>query len=204
MVTIERDANNPYQGRPIAFMRVVRPNPEDESTMSLDDAAPKIGMTVDEIKAIHGIDDLHKCWDLATMGVIKEYQGTITSSEALTILNRMFVRLAGSEDIDHMLAIIDNKALRGLRIIGTPLVPMGDPEARFDADHAFSFDSSSKSFAVYGHVPSYMPSFANRYAELTQPPQSDTSGMREYLRQAVGGILIGNEVDPHIVLPQGV
>ena len=196
--------------RPVAFMRIIRPEEGAESAKSLDDAAENIHVSTDDIRAYHGMDDMHDTWDVATLGMERDLQDTLNGAKARTILNRMFIRLATAERIGHMVAIIDEGALKGLLAVGIPVKPMAAPDGKFDKRTAFKFDGSAESYAVYGNIPQFYPSVARRHEELSGTKRFMKDLLRGGVMKAIkrriygkiaGQLVTGNSLDQSIALP---
>ena len=198
------------EARPVAFMRIIRPEEGAESVKSIDDASENIGVSAQDIRAFHGMDDMHDVWDVATLGMERDLQDTLDGAKARTILNRMFIRLATAERIGHMVAIIDEGALKGLLAVGIPVKPMAADTDKFDKSTAFKFDGSGESYAVYGHIPDFYRAVEKRSKDLAGSKRFMGDLLRGGVMKAIkrriygkiaGNLVTGHTLDESIVLP---
>jgi hypothetical protein len=208
LMVAERQENG--EARPVAFMRIIRPEEHAESVKSLDDASENIKVSTEDIRTFHGIDDMHDTWDVATLGMERDLQDSLSGAKARTILNRMFIRLATAERIGHMIAIIDEGALKGLLAVGIPVKPMAADTDKFDKSTAFKFDGSGESYAVYGHIPEFYDAVKKRSEDLAGSKRFMKDLLRGGVMKAIkrriygkiaGNLVTGKTLDESIVLP---
>ncbi|MDR7280129.1 hypothetical protein [Catenuloplanes atrovinosus] len=167
---------------------------------SLNDAPAYIGGTVDSIRAHHGMTDGRPAVDVATLAVLPEYRGA-RSVLVSTLLYRTLYRAFHRDGIVHVVAMIDDRAYRNLRRIGTPFVPML-------GSSPFPYLGAAENRALYGDFRRFGPAIARNAAELRRRSRLSPSGLRHPRRllarrvaaRVADGIITGANLDAHIHL----
>lgn len=185
-------------------MRVIHDS--EAGLKSMKDAAAQLGKTEAEIREYHDIEEGDKVVDIATLAVPKEYRGnTFTGVQSSLMLHRMFNETSVHDEVDHAVAIVDEKALRAIRAIGVPMVNM------CGTDQPFSYLDSAKSYAVHARVPELQPGVERRGQELTEQTPFNLRTIRELgvkrfirrrlLARAATNLASGKGLDEHIAFP---
>ncbi len=94
------------QRRPAGMIRVIAPSPR--GFKSLHDLARRWDRPFDELAAQHRLAvDLSSMWDLATLGVDREYRGAATSGLVAMALYQGLNMLADRQGIEWAIAVLD-------------------------------------------------------------------------------------------------
>jgi hypothetical protein len=106
----------------------------------------------------HGIADLDSCWDVGTLAVLKGYRGRSTDHFVSTLLYGRLHSEARSLGIRHLVTVLDRHAFSQLtQMFAIPFEPLA-------GSAAFPYLGSESSRAVYGYLPSFVPSM-NAYLD---------------------------------------
>lgn len=116
---------------------------------SLNDiSAPPLGLTTERVLQAHAMADLSRCWDIATLAVLKQYRGAASDHMVSVMLYAHLFSQAVKQRIDHVVTILDNHAYVQLtQLLGLPFVPIADSSP-------FTYLGVEDSRASYGYVPS--------------------------------------------------
>lgn len=138
-------------GTPTGVLRAIRNSEAGLKTLNdMEDAAKTSRMVKhDDVISYHGIDDLDKCWDVGTVAVVPEYRHAKAAAGISIQLYRALYVSAKQEGIEHMISVIDKKAVSQLKgYLGVPFEQLGGSKA-------FEYLGSKESSAVYGFIPEF-------------------------------------------------
>lgn len=95
------------------------------------------------------IDDADRCWDIGAVAVLPAYRRMGRGVSVL--LYRAMFKAAVANDIDHLLAIVDQRPYDTMtRYLAIPFVPLA-------GTGPFEFEGSDRSVAVHGYLPDFFP-----------------------------------------------
>ena len=133
------------QKMPTGMIRIIQNSPEGLKTLN-DVAEPPLNLRPEVVKDEHSLD-INKTWDVGTVAVMPEFR---SGEGAVSVqLYRAMYKSACNHGIDHLVSVIDDRALTKLTdYLGIPFVPLADSKP-------FSYLGSEKSQAVYGYIPEF-------------------------------------------------
>lgn len=103
----------------------------------------------EHFQAHHGVVDLDSCWDHATLAVREQYRHAGSYAGLSVQLHRASYISAIEFGIDHVVSILDERALTQIRdYLGVPFVPLC-------GTRGFRYLGSARSQAVYGYYPQF-------------------------------------------------
>jgi hypothetical protein len=147
------------QRRPAGALRVIAHGPAGLKTLQ-DIAGPPLHISPQRFRLSHGVESLDRCWDVGTVAVLPEYRRSALRRRTLSLLlYRAFYLGALQDGVEHMVAVIDEHAHRGLRALGVPIVPIC-------GSRPFAYLDSASSTALYGYVPDFRARMEARYRRL--------------------------------------
>src|SRR5262249_44231315 len=118
----------------------------------------------------HGILDVQRCWDVATLAVPRAYRSASNTAHISSMLYGTLYAEARRMGIEHAIAILDERAYR--HIVGA----LGIPFVTIAGSSAFSYLGSACSYATYLHLPTavaamlaHLASLDTRTRELVRP-----------------------------------
>ncbi len=185
------------RGVPAGVGRII----EDDGprVKTIVDAPAHIGRSVQEIAAIHGMTG--KVWDFATIAVLKEYRGR-ASLAVSSLLYRAFIRAGRRAGARHVVAMLDRRAYRNIRLIGVPVETLAGSDA-------FPYLGSAENRAIHVGFDLIERSVLDQAARLRRPGapilgELPGRGLRRVLiRRAAAGISrrvgTGKGLDEHII-----
>jgi hypothetical protein len=186
------------RGVPAGVGRVI----EDDGpyVKTIVDAPAHIGRPVAEITAVHGMTT-GKVWDFATIAVLKEYRGR-ASFAVSSLLYRAFLLAGARAGARHVVAMLDRRAYRNIRLIGVPVETLAGSDA-------FPYLGSAENRAIHIEFPLVQPAVLAQAARLRRPfapilGELPGRGLRRLLiRRAAAAIshrvATGKGLDDHIL-----
>jgi hypothetical protein len=134
---------------PAGVLRVIRNSPAGLKTLvDLGDCAKSptapIAIPVDHSMRYHGIDDLDRCWDGATVAVRRRYRCKLAAIylQIGRVLSAALIR----ENIQHLVAVLDAPVFKAARgVLALPIVPLADTAP-------FTYMEAPNNQAVYVRV----------------------------------------------------
>ena len=105
-------------GLPAGAARVI-----DGGGKTLDDAPAHIGYDLDTITAVHHMR-AGRIWDFATLAVLPAYRGGRNGLSVSALLYRTFLNAGRLAGVHHVVAMLDSRAHRNLKLIGVEFAPM--------------------------------------------------------------------------------
>jgi hypothetical protein len=163
---------------PVGALRVMRNS--DAGLMTLEVAAERLGVSSDEFRAYHEVDDLDACWDIGTLAVPREHREVGQHIVSNMLYRAMYVR-ALHEGIEHLTSIIDSGVRGVFDFLGIPFVPLA-------GTGPFEFEGSPDSLALYGKATDFAAGMERRFTAAS-------SGERSLLKGYVDRLAHGDEVD---------
>jgi hypothetical protein len=173
----------------------------DGGGKTLDEAPDVIGVDLSTIVARHDMFD-GKIWDFATLAVLPEYRGG-TSTMVSSLLYRAFLNAGRRAGVQHVVAMLDGVAYRGISLIGAPFEPMAGSEP-------FEYLGSPATSALYMPFGTIEASIAAEGARLANlAPVEGESRARERHRlisqrvvsKVAHQVATGEGLDEHVDLP---
>ncbi|MEV6843866.1 hypothetical protein [Actinoplanes sp. NPDC051411] len=183
-------------GAPAGAARVI-----DGGGKTLDDAPDVIGVDLGTIVEKHGLFG-GKIWDFATLAVLPEYRGG-KSTMVSSLLYRAFLNAGRRAGVQHVVAMLDRRAHRGIALIGAPFEPMAGSEP-------FEYLGSPSTSALYMRFADIEPAIAAEGERLSNiTPVEGESRARGLHRVLTGRIVskvahqvaTGEGLDEHVDLP---
>ena len=175
----------------------------DGGGKTLDDAPEHIGVGLDTIVALHGLDS-GRIWDFATLAVLPEYRGGRSGLAVSSLLYRTFLNAGRLAGVRHLVAMLDHRAHRNLKLIGVEFRPIAGSEP-------FEYLGSPSNEALHAIFPELIPSIArqaDRLGSLGAPFRGSIKarGLRRLITRRVAAkvahrIASGEGLDESIVLP---
>lgn len=111
---------------------------------------PSGGSAVSQFQAQHGVANLDACWDHATLAVRKPFRHAGAFAGISVQLHRASYVSALELGIDHLVSILDIRALKQIRdFLGVPFAPLCETPG-------FPYLGSAHSQAVYGFYPEFL------------------------------------------------
>lgn len=151
--------------RAVGVLRVIENSEEGIPTFNTVIDNPEVvdGVTWDKLEEDHGIekDSLDRIWDVGTLALLKDYRRGTSGVGPSALLYRALLIGVQDNNIEHIVTVIDEKALGALRKLGIPFENMCDSES-------FPFEGSEHSFAAIGVVDDVLPNMMRREQELRQ------------------------------------
>lgn len=185
-----------HTGAPAGAARVI-----DGGGKTLDDAPDAIGVDLSTIVEKHGMFG-GKIWDFATLAVLPEYRGG-KSTMVSSLLYRAFLNAGRRAEVQHIVAMLDGRAHRGIALIGAPFEPMAGSEP-------FDYLGSPQTHALYMRFADIQPAIAaegERLSSLTPVEGESRAGsLRRLLTQRVVSkvahqVATGEGLDEYVDLP---
>jgi hypothetical protein len=170
---------------------------------TLDDAPAYIDTDLSTIVALHGLHD-GRIWDFATVAVLPAYRGGRSGLAVSSLLYRTFLNAGRLAGVRHMLAMLDHRAHRNLKLVGVEFAPLAGSEP-------FDYLGSPLTEALHVPFPELIPSIARqagRLRRLGSPFNGSirARGLRRLLTRRIAArvahqISSGQGLDESIVLP---
>jgi hypothetical protein len=184
-------------GRPAGAGRVV-----EGGGRTLDDAPDRIGRDLSAIVAAHDLQD-GKIWELAPVSVLPGYHGGRAGSTVSSLLYRTILKAGRRAGVRHVVALLDQRALRRMALLGIPFVPMA-------GSGPFEY-RGSVTRALYVPFAGLEPSIAEQ-GERLRRPGADFAGeirarglcrllTRRHAARRSAQVATGTGLDEHIQLP---
>ena len=185
-------------GRPAGAARVI-----DGGGKTLDDAPGRIGVELSTIVARH---DLHRgrIWDFATLAVLPAYRGGRSGLAVSSLLYRTFLNAGRLAGVRHLIAMLDHRAHRNLKLIGVEFVPMAGSKP-------FEYLGSPSTEALHTPFPQLISAIAGqagRLARRGEPIHGSLPGRgprrlitRRIAARVARQVSSGDGLDASIVLP---
>ena len=184
-------------GMPAGAARVI-----DGGGKTLDDAPECIGTALSTIVTLHGMDS-GRIWDFATLAVLPAYRGGRSGLAVSSLLYRTFLNAGRLAGVRHLVAMLDFRAHRNLKLIGVEFEPMAGSEP-------FEYLGSPSTEALHAVFPELIPSIARQAGRLRdgEPIRGSIRGrgLRRLITRRVAAriahrIASGDGLDEDIVLP---
>lgn len=184
-------------GMPAGAARVI-----DGGGKTLDDAPECIGTALSTIVTLHGMDS-GRIWDFATLAVLPAYRGGRSGLAVSSLLYRTFLNAGRLAGVRHLVAMLDFRAHRNLKLIGVEFEPMAGSEP-------FEYLGSPSTEALHAVFPELIPSIARQAGRLRdgEPIRGSIRGrgLRRLITLRVAAriahrIASGDGLDEDIVLP---
>ncbi|MFI5895508.1 hypothetical protein ACIA5D_35975 [Actinoplanes sp. NPDC051513] len=185
-------------GLPAGAARVI-----DGGGKTLDDAPGRIDADLSTIVSLHGLHN-GRIWDFATLAVLPAYRGGRSGLAVSSLLYRTFLNAGRLAGVRHLVALLDQRAHRNLKLLGVEFVPMAGSEP-------FEYLGSPATEALYVPFPELIPSIARqagRLRSLGEPFRGTirARGLRRLIVRRVAAriarqVSSGDGLDERIVLP---
>ncbi|GAA2640583.1 hypothetical protein [Paractinoplanes durhamensis] len=185
-------------GMPAGAARVI-----DGGGKTLDDAPERIGTSLSAIVTVHNLVN-GRIWDFATLAVRPAYRGGRSGLTVSTLLYRTFLNAGRLAGVRHLVAMLDHRAHRNLKLIGVRFEPMA-------GSAPFEYLGSPSTEALYTPFAELIPSIARQAGRLRTPGgdfhgEIRARGLRRLLTRRIaarvaGRIATGDGLDEHITLP---
>jgi hypothetical protein len=185
-------------GLPAGAARVI-----DGGGKTLDDAPACIDTDLSAIVALHGMHT-GRIWDFATLAVLPAYRGGRSGLAVSSLLYRTFLNAGRMAGVRHLVAMLDYRAHRNLKLIGVEFVPMA-------GSAPFDYLGSPSTEALHTAFPELVPSIARQAGRLRRSGSSFLGsirgrGLRKMITRRIaarvaGRISSGEGLDASIVLP---
>ena len=182
---------DPINKKVVGVLRAIENSDIGLKTLN-DIQKPPLEISPQQFMEFHSVDDLNNCWDIGTVAVDKDYRGKTTGYIASALLYRSLFLKANKEGIKHFIAIVDNGAYKGLKMVGMPFVPILDREP-------FSYLGSEESTAVYGLVSSGPVEMQKLIDTLQQEFIDNGDTRKQQLAALINEIIHGSNIDQFIV-----
>lgn len=185
-------------GMPAGAGRVI-----DGGGKTLDDAPALIGTRLSTVVDRH---DLHtgRIWDFATLAVLPAYRGGRSGLAVSSLLYRTFLNAGRLAGVRHVVAMLDHRAHRNLRLVGVRFTPMA-------GSAPFAYLGSPSTEALYAPFAEILPSVARQAARLGRLRGGHDGEIRGTLlrrlltrriaARVAARIATGDDLDEHITLP---
>jgi len=183
-------------GAPAGAARVI-----DGGGKTLDDAPDVIGVDLSTIAEKHDLLG-GKIWDFATLAVLPEYRGG-KSTMVSSLLYRAFLNAGRRAGVQHVVAMLDSRAYRGISLIGAPFVPMAGSEP-------FEYLGSPSTSALYMPFADIEPAIAAEGERLSSAAPVEGESRARSLRRMITHRVVskvahqvatGEGLDEHVDLP---
>jgi hypothetical protein len=175
----------------------------DGGGKTLDDAPDLIGADLSAIVALHGLDH-GRIWDFATLAVLPAYRGGRSGPAVSSLLYRTFLNAGRLAGVRHVVAMLDHRAHRNLKLIGAEFAPMAGSEP-------FEYLGSPSTEALHTVFPELIPAItrqAGHLSRLSEPFHGSirARGLRRLLTRRIAAriahqIATGETLDENIVMP---
>jgi hypothetical protein len=185
-------------GMPAGAARVI-----DGGGKTLDDAPGLIDTGLSTIVTLHNLAN-GRIWDFATLAVLPAYRGGKSGLTVSSLLYRTFLNAGRLAGVRHIVAMLDHRAHRNLRLLGVRFTPMA-------GSAPFEYLGSPRTEALYVPFADILPSVARQAARLGRISGEHDGEIRgNALRRLVtrrvaariaGQIATGDGLDEHITLP---
>jgi hypothetical protein len=185
-------------GLPAGAARVI-----DGGGKTLDDAPARIGTDLSAIVALHGLHT-GRIWDFATLAVLAAYRDGRSGLAVSSLLYRTFLNAGRLAGVRHLVAMLDHRAHRNLKLIGVEFTPMAGAEP-------FEYLGSASTEALVLPFAELIPSIARqsvRLGHLAEPFHGSirARGVRRLITRRIAAkvahqIATGDNLDESIVLP---
>jgi hypothetical protein len=185
-------------GMPAGAARVI-----EGGGKTLDDAPECIDTDLSAIVALH---DLHsgRIWDFATLAVLPAYRGGRSGLAVSSLLYRTFLNAGRLAGVRHLVAMLDYRAHRNLKLIGVEFAPMAGSEP-FDY---LGSPSTEALIASFGDLIPAIGRQAGRLRTLGEPVRGRVPGrgLRKLLTRRIAArvahqVATGDGLDESIALP---
>jgi hypothetical protein len=170
---------------------------------TLDEAPDRIGIDLSTVVAAHDMYD-GRIWDFATLAVLPEYRGGKSALLVSSLLYRTFLNAGRRAGVRHVVMMLDNRAYRGLSLIGAPFVAMAGSEP-------FEYLGSASTRALYlafGTVESSIAEQGERLRKLVGSFRGEirARGLRRLVTRRIAArishqVATGDGLDEHVALP---
>jgi hypothetical protein len=183
-------------GAPAGAARVI-----DGGGKTLDDAPDVIGVDLGTIVEKHGLFG-GRIWDFATLAVLPEYRGG-KSTMVSSLLYRAFLNAGRRAGVQHVVAMLDRRAHRGISLIGAPFEPMAGSKP-------FEYLGSPSTSALYMRFADIEPAIAAEGERLSSIAPVEGESRAGSLRRVLAGRIVskvahqvatGEGLDEHVDLP---
>ncbi|GIM89040.1 hypothetical protein [Paractinoplanes toevensis] len=185
-------------GMPAGAGRVI-----DSGGKTLDDAPGRIDTPLSAIVALHNLGN-GRIWDFATLAVLPAYRGGRSGLAVSSLLYRTFLNAGRLAGVRHVVAMLDHRAHRNMKLIGVHFAAMAGSEP-------FAYLGSPATEALYVPFAELIPSIgrqAQRLGRLTGQFHGEirARGVRRLVTRRIaarvaGQIATGDGLDEHITLP---
>ncbi|MFC7278823.1 hypothetical protein ACFQS1_33075 [Paractinoplanes rhizophilus] len=185
-------------GLPAGAGRVI-----DGGGKTLDDAPARIGTDLSVIVARHGLAN-GRIWDFATLAVLPAYRGGKSGLAVSSLLYRTFLNAGRLAGVRHVVALLDQRAHRNLKLLGVEFAPMA-------GSAPFEYLGSPATEALHVPFPELIPSIArqaDRLRRLGRPFRGGirARGLRRLIVRRVAAriahqVSSGDGLDERIALP---
>ncbi|GAA0548795.1 hypothetical protein GCM10010172_33360 [Paractinoplanes ferrugineus] len=181
-------------GMPAGAARVV-----DGGGKTLDDAPGLIGVPLATVVARH--DLAHgRIWDFATLAVLPAYRGGTAGPAVSSLLYRTFLNAGRLAGVRHVVAMLDARAHRNLKLLGVRFSPLA-------GSAPFAYLGSPSTEALHVPFDEILPSLARQAARLGRRGAEHDGEIRGnilrrlVIRHVAARIATGDGLDEHITLP---
>jgi hypothetical protein len=173
----------------------------DGGGKTLDDAPDAIGVDLGTIAEKHDLLG-GRIWDFATLAVLPEYRGG-KSTMVSSLLYRAFLNAGRRAGVQHVVAMLDSRAHRGISLIGAPFEPMAGSEP-------FEYLGSPSTSALYARFADIEPAIAAEGERLSSITPVEGESRARGLRRVLTGRVVskvahqvatGEGLDQHVDLP---
>lgn len=185
--------------KPAGVIRMIRYS--EAGLKSINDLHDVLDIDVQSFQEREGIQDLEKVWDVGTLAVLPEYRGFDNRFEVSSKLYRSLFIFGESVDAQHMVTILDSKALKGLDVLGVPFKTLEGTEA-------FAYLGSEKSFAMVGDFKKFQSSVLSRSEEMATEAKLSVNNIlrpKEMIKKRIiariaGSLATGKSLDRDIYI----
>lgn len=173
--------------KPVGVLRYIKNGPNGLKTLN-DISVEPLCLSTEDVLTRHKVQDLDKCWDVGTLGVLTEYRGKFIKKHWNAImLYRALYKSAVSNGVEHMFTVMDERAYSGMKILGIPFETILDSEG-------FPYIGSDVSYALHGEVGAFFTAMDKRLSDL-----KDRHFFKSYLlRRAMTRLMLGKTIDKAI------
>jgi hypothetical protein len=185
-------------GLPAGAARVI-----DGGGKTLDDAPGRIDTDLSTIVALHSLHT-GRIWDFATLAVLPAYRGGKSGLAVSSLLYRTFLNAGRLAGVRHLVALLDHRAHRNLKLLGVEFVPMAGSDP-------FEYLGSPATEALYVPFPELIPSITRQAGHLRRSGEAfrgaiRARGLRRWIVRRVAAriahqVSSGDGLDERIVLP---
>jgi N-acyl-L-homoserine lactone synthetase len=183
-------------GAPAGAARLI-----DGGGKTLDDAPAAIGVDLGTIAEKHGLFG-GRIWDFATLAVLPEYRGG-KSTMVSSLLYRAFINAGRRAGVQHVVAMLDSRAYKGIMRIGVPFEPMAGSKP-------FDYLGSPSTSALYARFADIAPAIAAQGERLSNAEPAEGESRARSLRRLITQRVVskvahqvatGEGLDEHVDLP---